>query len=507
MSEKKDQLENIQQNQDPNYWRSFEELYAKKEFLNEKGNEFKVGVSDAPELSQMSPVSRRKFLALLGASAAFAGTACTDYYDKGEIVPYNKKPEEITLGKANYYASVCKGCVSACGVLIKTREGRPIKVDGNHDHPVSKGKICSQGQASIMDLYDPDRLKSPLRKIQNRIAETDWQYVDEQIRTALNTIGEKEVAIITNQITSPTENKVLNDFTLRYPTAKVYSYEQFNDRIRNSAWKKCYGTDEFPLLKWNEAKLILSLDADFLGTDSNRIENTRLFAEGRDVMNKKFNRLYVVEGNLSLTGMNADYRVRLRSDAQYKFVMSLINELQKRDVIGTNVNASGFTLAKMVEEFGLSEKSLNHLLIDLKKHKGKTLIYAGDHLPEKVHIAVNLLNEALGIKKLYDTGSSKDSVRSLSSLDDLKNLISNMSSGKVGMVIHYGSNPVYNFPSDFNYSDTLKNVENVITLTDIVNESANLSNYVLPVNHTFESWGDSKVRTGFYVDDGRRIIY
>ena len=498
MSEKKNNIEKIQLDQDPNYWRSFEELYSKKEFLIDRDNEFKEGASASPDLSQMSTVSRRKFLALLGASAAFAGTACSDYHDKGEIVPYNKKPEEITLGKANYYASVCNGCSSACGVLIKTREGRPIKVDGNPDHPISKGKICSQGQASIMDLYDPDRLNSPLRKVQNRFEETDWQRVDEEIRTALNNINGKEIAIISNQITSPTENKVLNEFTTRYPTARVYSYEQFNDSIRNSAWKKCYGTDSFPLLKWNEAKLVLALDADFLGTDSNRIENARLFAEGRDVMNKKFNRLYVVEGNLSLTGMNADYRLRLRPDAQYTFIMSVINELQKRDVISTNVNASGFPLSKMVEDFGLSEKSLNYLLIDLKKNKGKTIVYAGNHLPEEVHIAVNLLNEALGNTKLYDTRNTKVSVRSLSTLLDLNQLVSKLSSGNVGMIVHYGTNPVYNFPADLNYSEAIKNVENVITLTEIINESANLSNFILPHNHAFESWGDSKVRTGFY---------
>ena len=151
-----------------------------------------------------------------------------------------------------------------------------------------------------------------------------------------------------------------------------------------------------------------------------------------------------------------------------------------------------------MNDFGLSEKSLNHLLIDLKKNKGKSLIYAGDHLPEEVHIAVNLLNEALSNTKLYDTENSKVSVRSLSSFDDLNFLVSKISSGKVGMVIHYGSNPVYNFPADLNYSDVIKSFENVITLTDIVNESANLSNYILPLNHSFESWGDSKVRTGFY---------
>jgi MoCo/4Fe-4S cofactor protein with predicted Tat translocation signal len=162
-------------NTDPNYWQSFEELYNDPEFLQSHQDEFKEGVSDSLDTSEMSSISRRKFLALLGASAALAGTACSDYRDKGEIIPYNKKPEEITLGKANYYASTCTSCSNACGILIKTREGRPIKIDGNPDHPVSKGKICAQGQASIMSLYDPDRLKNPKKKLDRRFVDYNWK--------------------------------------------------------------------------------------------------------------------------------------------------------------------------------------------------------------------------------------------------------------------------------------------------------------------------------------------
>jgi len=112
---------NSSQKQVPNYWQTFEDLYSDPEFLEKKGNEFKEGASEAPDASNMSSLSRRKFLALMGASAAIAGTACSDYPDKGEIVPYKNKPEEITVGKANYYASTCTGCSSACGILIKTR--------------------------------------------------------------------------------------------------------------------------------------------------------------------------------------------------------------------------------------------------------------------------------------------------------------------------------------------------------------------------------------------------
>jgi len=494
MSDFKDNI----QNPDPNYWRSFEELYADQKFLAEKNNEFKDGAGDVPDTGRMSPISRRKFLALLGASAAVAGTACSDYQDKGEIVPYNDKPEEITIGKANHYASTCTGCASACGILIKTREGRPIKIDGNPDHPISNGKICSQGQASIMGLYDPDRLKSPKRRIGKRFEDVDWKDTDEEIVLALSTVGGKEIAIITKEIVSPTQDEVLKDFIKEYPNTRVYSFEQFNESIRNSAWKKCYGNSNFPIIKWNEANIVVSLDADFLGTGSNRVENTRLFSERKDIMSRKFNRLYSVESNLSLTGMNADYRLMLRPDLQYSFVMAIINTLQKKNVISKSVNASAFNLAKLANDFGLSEKTLYHLVNDLSKNKGKAIIYAGDHLPENVHIAVNLLNEELRNSKLYDTEYSKTSVRNLTPFDEFYNLIDKMNAGVVGVVIHFDSNPVYNLPADLNYAKALQNVDEVITFTEVENESSVMSNHVLPIHNNFEAWGDAKKRTGFY---------
>jgi len=494
MSDHKDNI----QNPAPNYWRSFEELYADQKFLAEKNNEFKDGASDVPDTDKMSPITRRKFLALMGASAAIAGTACSDYHDKGEIVPYNDKPEEITVGKANHYASTCAGCASACGILIKTREGRPIKIDGNPDHPVSKGKICSQGQASIMGLYDPDRLKSPKRKIGRRFEDAGWQEVDEEIVLALSTVGGREIAIITKEIVSPTQNEVLKDFIKEYPTTQVYSFEQFNDSLRDRAWQKCYGSSSFPIIKWNETEVVVSLDADFLGAGSNRVENTLLFTEHKDFINKKFNRLYSVESNLSLTGMNADYRLKLRPDVQYSFVMAIINTLQKKNVISSSIDASAFNLGKLAVDFGLSEKTLYHLINDLSMNKGKAVIYAGDHLPENVHIAVNLLNEELGNTRIYDAQQSKVSVRNLSSFNEFKRLIQKMNAGAVGVVIHFDSNPVYNLPADLNYAAALQNVDEVITLTEVESESSAMSNHALPIHNSYEAWGDAKTRTGFY---------
>jgi MoCo/4Fe-4S cofactor protein with predicted Tat translocation signal len=482
---------------DPNYWRSFEELYKNKEVLDARHHEFKEGVTDGFDPSGMSVVSRRKFLALLGASAALAGTACTDYRDKGEIVPYNEKPEEIILGRPNFYASTCTSCVNSCGILIKTREGRPIKVDGNHDHPVSKGKTCAKGQSSILNLYDPERLNEPLRKRNNILNNTNWKSVDDDIIAALSLAGSKEIAIVTNSITSPTALKVFDDFKKKYPSVKIYSYELFNEQTKNSAWKKSYGTGLFPLIKWNEAEIIVTLEADILGTEGNYVETARLFSEGRDVVKKKFNRLYSVESNLSLTGVNSDYRLRLKPEAQFEFVMSLLNELGNKGVSGITVNTSAFSLNSFIGKYNLDKAKVNHLVSDLLSKRGKAIVFAGNSLPENVHLAVNLINEVLGNKNLYRTDSQNVTLSLLSEIKEFENLVANLNNNRVAAVIHYDCNPVYHLPADLGYAEALNNAGVVVTLSERQTETAFASNYVLPINHNFESWGDVKTRSGF----------
>jgi molybdopterin-containing oxidoreductase family iron-sulfur binding subunit len=491
-------------NTDPNlpteqvgYWQSFEELYNDPEFVRIHQDEFKEGFSEQPETSGMSPISRRKFLALLGASAALAGTACSDYRDKGEIIPYNKKPEEVILGKPNYYASTCTLCKNACGILIKTREGRPIKIDGNPDHPVSKGKICAQSQASIMNLYDPDRLKNPKKKIDRRFIDYNWKDANNEIISDLMNAGKKEIALITHSIVSPTTKKVLDDFVSKYPTTKIYSYELFDNSVRNSAWKKCYGSGDFQAIKWNDANVILSLDGDFLGESNNKIENVRLFSEGRDVINKKFNRLYIVEGNLTITGMAADYRLRLRPDLQLNFLLSLIDALNKKGA-GIVLKTSDNTLERFSKENNLNQENLNALVLDLLKNKGKSFIYAGDQLSEDVHIAVNSLNRSLGNEGLYNYESAVSNILPLSANEDLKTLSSKMKAGEVAVAIHLNSNPVYHLPLDLGYEEALSKVDTVISLVELENETSELSKFVLPTNNQLESWGDTKTRIGFY---------
>jgi MoCo/4Fe-4S cofactor protein with predicted Tat translocation signal len=486
---------------DSNYWRSFKELFNDSKIAEARHHEFGDGVKDNFEPSKLSGISRRKFLALAGASAALAGVGCSDYRHNGNIIPYNKMPEEITVGNANYYASTSTACSHGCGILIKTREGRPIKVDGNPDHPVSQGKTCAKCQSSILSLYDPERLQYPVRKSGADFIKTSWKDADNAIISALSKSGGKQVAIIAHSVISPTGKKVLDDFVKKYPGTKIYSYELFNEEIRNSAWKKCYGTDTFPLIKWNEAKIILGLETDFLGTDGNRVETARLFAEGRNFHDTdKFSRLFVVEGGMSVTGMNADYRFRLRPDAQYEFVLGILSELDRK---GVNIPAGGqvfggHSLAAFADKYSLSKKKLKLLVKDLMDNKGKSIVYAGRTLPENVHVAVNLLNEALENTSLYTSDSSNYQVMPLSKKEELAGLVNDMNNGNVAVVIQYDSNPVYHFPHDLGYEKTLGKVPLVVSLTGSQNDSSAPGHYTLPINHDFESWGDAKTRTGFY---------
>jgi MoCo/4Fe-4S cofactor protein with predicted Tat translocation signal len=504
MKEKNQQQEHV----DVHYWRSFRELYRDPQLIEEKQREFQEGVTNDFTPDQLSQMSRRKFFALVGASAALAGAGCTDYREKGAVVPYNKQPEEILPGKPNFYASTCTACPNACGILIKTREGRPIKVDGNPDHPVSKGKICSKGQASILNLYDPARLRKPNRRNGNSFTSVAWQHVDEHIRSSINASveGGKEIAIITHPVLSPTGKKLLDEFVQSYPGTKVYAYELFHEESRNNAWRRCYGSGTFPLLKWDEAKIVVSLESDFLGNEGNKIEQVRLFTDGRDIMKTAtFNRLYTAESAMTLTGMNSDYRLRIRPDQQLEFVLSLLNEIVIQKGTGSvSLDASAvsiisqYSLSGFIETNGLPEKVVRYLVDDLIANKGYGIIHAGRSLSEDVHVAVNILNEALGNTALYVTSTKPVVHQTFSSKAEWLGLIEKMANGEVDILINYDSNPVYHLPSDYGFTDAVKHVPTVVTLSELDSETSHESHYVLPINHTFESWGDAQTRTGFY---------
>ncbi len=482
---------NLQQTQPPatQYWKSLEELAGDPAVLAGKQHEFQAGVTDDFDPQAMSGISRRKFLAVLGASAAFTLASCKAYRDQGKIVPYNKKPEEILPGTPNYYASTVTTHGEACSVLIRTREGRPVYLKGNPDHPVTQGKISSHFQASIMALYNPERVASPLKGEGGNFSPATWQEADTEIIAALKALGGKKAALVVNRVMSPTTRQVLDSLMAAYPGTSVYSYTLYNESARDSAWKKTHGGNACPPIKWHEADVVVALESDFLGAEGD-IETEMRYAQRRDVMgDKPFNRLYAVEGPMSLTGMNADYRLRLRPDAQFEFAMSLLNEIK-------GASDAEYSLSSVAKKHGLSESVLKLLVGDLKANKGKALVYAGSRLPEAVHVVANAINDALGSTGLYHTAETPVEHIPAATPEQWDALVSDMKAGNVGVVVHLDSNPVYHFPADLGYAEALGKVGLVVSLTKEHHETAQNSKYVLPIHHDLESWNDYKVRPG-----------
>lgn len=491
-------------NNSKKYWKSLRDYYKPEELKKVKEDEFLEGAIDEVDLKGMPPLSRRRFLALLSASSAFAFAACSNFKDKGEIVSYNKQPEEIIIGKANFYASTLRCCSNSCSVLIKTREGRPLKIDGNPDHPISRGKVCIRGQASILNLYDPDRLKSPLQKTGGKqFTPITWKEANRLVVDALKEaiLKKKEIAIITNTINSPTSSVVLKEFVSKYPTSQIYSYSNFSNRNKIEAWKEVYGTSDLPSIDLEKAKIILSIESDFLQTDGDVVEQIRKFSQTRDVNDlKNFSRLYVVEGNLSLTGANSDYRIKLRPDYQKEFLYGLVNELLKR----TNSNISlpyelrskisDYDLNSIVTKFNLSKDVVFTLVNDLVKNYGRAIVLCGNNHGKTEHILTLILNEILGATKLYNFNSSYTYQIEENSLDDFKNLIQRIKNNEVGVVINFDANPVYDL-SSLNFAEAIPKVDLVVTLTEQKTETSILSNVILPINNDLESWNDFQPRS------------
>ncbi|PCJ60521.1 MAG: molybdopterin oxidoreductase [Planctomycetota bacterium] len=473
------------------YWDSFAAYYDNPEEAQIAMEEIiaEAPLEDKPGLGR---INRRHFLALMGTSAALAGAGCNDYYDQGEIVPYNKKPVDHTPGVADFYASTIAEGGEAHSVFIKVREGRPIKIDGNPNHPVSKGKVNARVQATIMDFYDPERIKSPLKGD----VPIGWSSVDNAIAVALKNLkGDKtkSLAIVTHSILSPTTDKFLKDLEEKY-NAKIYSYELTGSMVRDEAWDLCYGEKKAPIIDWSKPNVIVALESDFLGADGNTTESTRKFTSRRSALSKSpvkdFNKLYSIEGQTSATGMNADFRYRLDPAKQLDFCFNLILKLKDSFKFEDAV----LLKAAKAEKIKIEDRLVN----DLKKLKGNSLIYAGEKLPLSVHVLVNYINEVLGNQSVYEQNAKPFVFRPVQTVNGLKSLIADMNAGKIGVVVHYDTNPAYHLPKEFNYIKALKNVDVSLSLTEFVNETSVKSTYTLPIHHSLESWGDYFTREGVY---------
>lgn len=428
---------------------------------------------------------RRTFLKLAGFTFAGTMVAGCQQGNVEKAIPYLIKPEEITPGLAYWYTTVCAGCTANCGVLVKNRDGRPIKLEGNPDHPISKGGLCAVGQAMVLSLYDSKRLINPL----HQGIETDWDTFDANLIKNLEEIKKSNgsVRFLSNTITSPTTNAEIAKFLSQFKNSKHVVYDPLSNSAILDSHKVCFGTRVLPKFNFEKAEVIVSIDADFLATWISPVEYTNAYRSGRKLDGKKskFSYHVQVESRVSLTGSNADKRISISPDDYKAILLKLINKIEKK---------AGVKSLTITSKSIFNSNFKTQLVNRLWKSKGKSLIVCGVN-DLQLQILVNYLNSLLGnYGTTIDISSPSNQARSNDK--DLTALQNEVESKKVSALIIYGLNPVYDLPNAKLFSNKLKEIPLVVTFADRLNETAELSSFVCPEPHMLESWNDSEQNGG-----------
>ena len=462
------------------YWRGLEELADTEEFREAVHREFPDGASE-----WLDPVSRRQFLNLMGASIALAGLSGCTRQPREAIVPYVEQPEHVIPGKPLFFASAVTLRGYADGVIVESHEGRPTKIEGNPDHPASLGATDVFAQASVLDLYDPDRAQA----LTNAGRIRPWSTFRDSVRAAIEaqrgTKGAR-LRILTETVTSPTLARQLRAMLDQFPEAKWTQYEPAGrDGVREGA-RLAFGEVVETQYRFDKAKVILSLDADFVMSLPGHLRYVRDFVSSRRVSAEEgdSNRLYVVESAPTPTGAIADHRLALRPSEVEAFAVAAASRL------GVGVKGEG--------AFGKGEnaKWIEAVVRDLKQNAGTSLVVAGEEQPAVVHALAHAMNQALG--NVGKTVVHTDPVEAApqNQLESLKALVGEMGGGAVDLLLMIGGNPVFSAPADLEFAKNLDKVPLRVYWGAYPDETAELCHWHVPAAHALESWSDARAYDG-----------
>ena len=460
--------------------------------------EFDAAVQDLIDRGVNLNLKRNSFLKLMGASLAMVTANC---YKKPleKIIPYVNKPVEYQPGIANYYATSMVTANGVAPLLVKTIEGKPLKVEGNKNHPLFKGAISIDSIATIWDLYDPDRLRNSSKKNGNGFKKGDSNKFISEIKSLLN--ESSNIAILSHLKYSPSEDSVILEFLKKYK-AKSYTYDSIgNQHEVLFGESKSYGKPIIPRFAFDKADLIFSLEADFLGTWINPELYTKQFSSRRNP-DSNMNKLIVAETMMSLTGANADQRFAIKSGTAHIFGLGLIHLVHAKTEYSTNPilkeHLSLYPPKKVSDLCGVSEEKLHKLAETLLSFKGRSLVVGGGTSARNgqegsLYYIASLLNALLkneGKTILTQAPYRGESEINLSSSEDLIELIKTMKRGEIDTLIIDRTNPVFDLPASVGFEEAIKKVKNVICLSTHATETASYAKYILALNHSFESWAD-----------------
>jgi MoCo/4Fe-4S cofactor protein with predicted Tat translocation signal len=451
----------------PQYWRSLEELAGTPEFQEALHREFPKGASEWVE-----SVSRRGFLKVMGASMALAGMTGCVKLPLEPIVPYVRQPEDVIPGRPMFYATAMTLGGYASPLLVESHLGRPTKIEGNPQHPASLGGTDIFAQASLLTLYDPDRSQSIVSMGDQR----SWQSLVSAIRGPLNAqkaLQGAGVRILTPTISSPALADQLRAFLKAYPQAKWHVWEPVNRDNALAGAKLAFGQPVETRYDFSKADVIVSLDADFLyaGFPGN-VKYIRDFAARRNP-DGNMNRLYVIESTPTSTGAKADHRWPVRFEEMLTWVRQL----------GESGGLSGGAHRNPIAE-------------ELMKHQGTSAIIVGEHLPREIHALAHVYNQSNVGKAVFYTDPID--ANPVNQTESIQELVGDINSGKVDMLVILGGNPAYDAPSDLDFANLLKSdrVPLRVHLGLYDNETCELCHWHVNQAHELETWGDARAYDG-----------
>ncbi len=463
---------------DNGIWVSTEDLSREESFLQSAEREFSVETIDQTDGKWQT--NRRDFLKLMGFGLGAATVAASCEIPVKKAIPYVTKPDEIVPGVANYYASSFVNGGDYCAVLVKTREGRPIKIEGNSLSSVTRGGTSARAQASVLSLYDNRRIQFAGKVKDGQVEKTDWSKLDSEVKEKLAAGG--NIRVIANTILSPTAKKALGEFLAKYPTASVVTYDPVSASALVAASEQCFGIAAVPDYRFDAAEVIVSFGADFLGTWISPVEYARAYSANRKVSGRKgskMSRHYQVETHMSLTGSNADNRVQVRPSEMGAAVVALYNALTGNSG-GPKLNDKAAAAIKKIAS-------------DLQAARGKSLVVCGsNNIAEQ--IIVNKINDILGnLNNTVAFGAASNQRQG----DDRKMeaLIAEMNNGQVATAIVWGANPAYDYPGAA-FKAAFAKVANRISLNTTLDETTLLCTHAAPAHHALESWGDAEPKQG-----------
>jgi len=454
------------------YWQSVDELAGTPEFEAAVEREFPGSAQE-----WVDPVSRRGFMKLMGASLALAGLAgCTKQPDE-PIYAYVKQPEDLILGKSNYFATAMPSATGAVPLLVKADQFRPIKIDGNPEHAYNRGSSDVFTQGALLDLYDPDRSQHVTYRGENR----EWAEFAQEFR--LKVAASKDgtgIYFLSETITSPTLARQWKAVQAAYPKATLVQYDP---AIAGTALANGQSV-QFSLA---EADVIVSLDADFLsGAGFPGFHKlVRDYADRRKSP-ENLNRLYSIESTPTTTGLKAEHRLGLRASEIPAFAAELAKAV---GVAGVDAPAYAWTDEQ--------KKFLAALTGDLKAHAGKSVVIPGLYQDPSVSALASAINTTLGnAGKTVLPFSEPANPLPSDQLADMKALVADLNAGKVDWLIILNANPIYSAPADLEFASAFDKAKTVAHLGSHLDETGQISHWHIPAAHFLESWSDARAYDG-----------